>query len=80
VDVIGAEDSFNARFLHAFVHGAALNDCLALGMRVALTPQQRAEELRHSPILQVYNGFSKAVASPRRWSCDAHSQAEKLFC
>jgi sugar/nucleoside kinase (ribokinase family) len=31
VDVVGAGDSFNAGFLHAFVHGAALNDCLALG-------------------------------------------------
>lgn len=31
VDVIGAGDSFNAGFLHAFVHGAGLRDCLALG-------------------------------------------------
>jgi sugar/nucleoside kinase (ribokinase family) len=31
VDVIGAGDSFNAGFLHAFVHGATVNDCLALG-------------------------------------------------
>jgi len=31
VDVIGAGDSFNAGFLHAFVHRASLDDCLALG-------------------------------------------------
>ncbi|MBB5345466.1 carbohydrate kinase family protein [Tunturibacter empetritectus] len=31
VDVIGAGDSFNAGFLHAFVHGAGVRDCLALG-------------------------------------------------
>jgi sugar/nucleoside kinase (ribokinase family) len=31
VDVIGAGDSFNAGFLHAFVHQANLDDCLALG-------------------------------------------------
>jgi sugar/nucleoside kinase (ribokinase family) len=31
VDVIGAGDSFNAGFLHAFVHGARVVDCLALG-------------------------------------------------
>jgi sugar/nucleoside kinase (ribokinase family) len=31
VDVIGAGDSFNAGFLHAFVHGAGVVDCLALG-------------------------------------------------
>ncbi|MBB5338181.1 carbohydrate kinase family protein [Tunturiibacter gelidoferens] len=31
IDVIGAGDSFNAGFLHAFVHGAGLRDCLALG-------------------------------------------------
>jgi sugar/nucleoside kinase (ribokinase family) len=30
-DVIGAGDSFNAGFLHAFVHRASLDDCLALG-------------------------------------------------
>jgi sugar/nucleoside kinase (ribokinase family) len=31
VDVIGAGDSFNAGFLHAFVNRARLDDCLALG-------------------------------------------------
>lgn len=31
VDVIGAGDSFNAGFLHAFVHGARVGDCLKLG-------------------------------------------------
>jgi sugar/nucleoside kinase (ribokinase family) len=31
VDVIGAGDSFNAGFLHAFVHRASIDDCLALG-------------------------------------------------
>jgi sugar/nucleoside kinase (ribokinase family) len=31
VDVIGAGDSFNAGFLHAFVHGVGVRDCLALG-------------------------------------------------
>jgi sugar/nucleoside kinase (ribokinase family) len=31
VDAIGAGDSFNAGFLHAFVHGAGVGDCLALG-------------------------------------------------
>jgi sugar/nucleoside kinase (ribokinase family) len=31
VDVIGAGDSFNAGFLHAYVHRASIDDCLALG-------------------------------------------------
>jgi sugar/nucleoside kinase (ribokinase family) len=31
VDVIGAGDSFNAGFLHAFVQGARVSDCLKLG-------------------------------------------------
>jgi sugar/nucleoside kinase (ribokinase family) len=31
VDVIGAGDSFNAGFLHAFVHGAGVSECLKLG-------------------------------------------------
>ena len=31
VDVIGAGDSFNAGFLHAFVQGASVSDCLKLG-------------------------------------------------
>jgi sugar/nucleoside kinase (ribokinase family) len=31
VDVIGAGDSFNAGFLHAFVHQSSIDGCLALG-------------------------------------------------
>jgi sugar/nucleoside kinase (ribokinase family) len=31
VDAVGAGDSFNAGFLHQFVRGAKLEDCLAFG-------------------------------------------------